>query len=262
VTSTLESASRLPRRVGPIATDRLWLTQPRRTTSLAKVVAVSSGHFALDRSLFAPTSHAHRHPQPHDTGTVWVDGGEKRRLDRSFFRDGILWHRLRGTVPDVGATLQCQLDQDRRDLESRAHTAMHLLLAAMQQGNGPALVDDPTVKGGATFRLDLDASVAPKILAGWLAQANAWVADDRTVTHEHVVRGMETKVLDAQRFATPDPFPGPDTTMDAVRIAGVCAYPCDGTHVARTGKVGRITIAQAHHAGGRFVIAARVARPT
>lgn len=243
-----------------IATEWLWLTQPRRSTALAKVAAVQADHFALDRSLFAPTSHVHRHPQPHDTGTVWIEGGQKRRLDRAFLRHGVLWHRLRGTVPAVGATLQCQLDQDRRERESRAHTGMHLMLAALHRAAGAPLAADPTVKGGGTFRLDLAAPfVAPKILAGWLAQANAWVAEDRKVGVEHVVRGMEAKLLDAQKFQQPDPYPGPETTLDAVRIEGVCAYPCDGTHVERTAKVGKIQVVQAHPAGGGFVVVGRVA---
>ncbi len=245
----------------PVATERLWLTEPRRTTSLSKVVAWQGSHFALDRSLFAPTSHAHRHPQPPDTGTVWIEG-EKRRLDRSFVKDGTLWHHLRGAMPDVGDTLQCQLDQDRREQESRAHTAMHVLIAALQRGGGPPMAGEPTVKGGGSFRIDLAAPfVPPKALAAWLAQANSWIAENRKVSVEHVVRGMEKKILDAQSFDPPDPYPGPDTTLDAVRIEGVCAYPCDGTHVGRTADVGVVQIPQAHNAGGHFTLVGRVKQP-
>src|ERR1051326_5695456 len=117
------------RSVAAPATERLWVTEPRRATALSKVTAVRGHAFALDRSLFAPTSVLHRHPQPQDMGTIWL-GGEKRRLERTFLKDGALWHQLRGTVPTVGEQAQCQLDADRRLLASRAHTALHLLLAA------------------------------------------------------------------------------------------------------------------------------------
>lgn len=230
-------------------TQRLWLTEPLRRTAIATVTAKRGASFALDRSLFAPTSHAHRHPQPADQGVVWIEGGEKRRLVAVHERAGELWHEVRGAVPGVGSRLQCHLDQARRDLASRAHTALHLVLAAAQRASSPALASDPTVKGGGTFRLDFATTVAPASLAAWLAQANEWVRLGRAVTVEHWPRGDEAKVLDAQRFDPPDPYPGPPTSLDSVRIAGICAYPCDGTHAQRTSQVGRIVAAHATRAG-------------
>ena len=239
------------------ATERLWITEPRRTTALARVVAVRGAAFALDRSLFAPTSRTHRHPQPHDQGTVWGEG-EKRWLMRVEERDGALWHRLKGMLPPIGTELNCHLDAERRAQVSRTHTAMHLLLAALRPHRA-ALTADPKVKLGGTFRLDLAAPLAPRALAEALARANAWAAEDRRVTREHLPRGTEAKLLDAQAFQPPDPYPGPAATLDAVRIEGVCAYPCDGTHVERTRKVGRIVIPVARAAHGGAVIVAKVA---
>lgn len=230
-------------------TARLWVTEPARRTAIATVTATRGPYFALDRSLFAPTSRTHRHPQPADQGVVWIEGGEKRRLVAVHERAGELWHEARGAVPPVGSRLQCHLDQARRDLTSRAHTAMHLVLAAAHHAGAPALASDPTVKGGGTFRLDFTATVAPAALAAWLAQANEWGRLGRAVTVEHWPRGDEAKVLDAQRFDPPEPYPGPATSLDCVRIAGVCAYPCDGTHVQRTSLIGRIVAAHATRAG-------------
>lgn len=239
------------------STERLWLTEPRRATCLAKVVAVRGQAFALDRSLFAPVSVLHRHPQPGDLGTVWLTG-EKRLLLRSFLGDGVLWHQLRGTVPAVGDQAQCQLDAERRLLASRAHTAMHLLLAALHRANAPPLVRNPEVKGGGSFRLDLAAPVEPRLLASCLAQARQWAAEDRPVAREHLARGHEAKVLDAQRFHPPDPYPGPATVLDVAAIRDVCSYPCDGTHVERTGKVGGLVVAQAQATRSGFTLVGRV----
>src|SRR5688572_16710335 len=209
-----------------VATQRLWITEPRRATALAKVVAVRGRAFALDRSLFAPTSVLHRHPQPADKGTIWLSG-EKRILARVFQKDGALWHELRGTVPDVGDQAQCQLDADRRLEASRAHTAMHLLMAALHRANAPPLARNPEVRGGGSFRLDLAAPVEPRQLADCLAQARQWASQDRPVVREHLARGHEAKILDAQRFDPPDPYPGPSTVLDVAVVTGVCAYPCD-----------------------------------
>lgn len=245
-----------------IATERLWLTEPRRATCLAKVVAVRGHAFALDRSLFAPTSVLHRHPQPGDKGTVWF-AGEKRILGRVYQREGVLWHEARGKVPAVGEQAQCLLDADRRLAASRAHTAMHLLLAALHRALPalPPLVRNPEVKGGGSFRLDLAAPVEPRVLAACLAQARQWALEDRPVAREHLARGHEAKVLDAQRFHPPDPYPGPPTVLDVAAIPGVCSYPCDGTLVERTGKVGGLAIAQATATGsGGFTVVGRVDR--
>ncbi|HEX2066859.1 MAG TPA: hypothetical protein VHI93_08615 [Candidatus Thermoplasmatota archaeon] len=240
------------------ATERLWLTEPRRTTCLSRVTAVRGPLFALDRSLFAPTSHAHRHSQPMDQGTVWWEG-EKRRLVRVLEQGGVLWHELRGTVPDVGATLQCHLDTERREAESRAHTAMHLWLKALADLRAPPHVADPQVKGGGTFRFDLQSFVPPPVLAQARQQVEAWIAQDHAVTVEHLPRGFEAQQLTPQHFAPPDPYPGPPTSLAAVRIGAVCAYPCDGTHVARTRAVGGTVVAQAQPARGGFLLVAKVA---
>lgn len=240
-------------------TERLWITEPRRSTALAKVVAVRGHAFALDRSLFAPSSVLHRHPQPADKGTVWLTG-EKRLLVRVFQKDGILWHELRGTTPAVGETAQCHLDAARRLDASRAHTAMHLFMAALHKANAPPMVRNPEVRGGGSFRLDLAAPVEPRTLAACLAQARQWAAGDRPVAREHLARGHEAKILDAQRFDPPDAYPGPSTVLDVARIDGVCAYPCDGTLVERTGKVGGFAIAHAQATRGGFSVVGKVSR--
>jgi Ser-tRNA(Ala) deacylase AlaX len=239
------------------STERLWLTEPRRTTCLSRVTAVRGQLFALDRSLFAPTSHAHRHSQPMDQGTVWWEG-EKRRLVRVIDKAGTLWHELRGTVPELGVQLQCHLDVERREKESRAHTAMHLWLKALSDLRAPPLVSDPQVKGGGTLRFDLAAPIAPTLLAAARAQVEAWIAADHAVSVEHLPRGFEAQQLTPQMFQPPDPYPGPSTSLSVVRIGKVCAYPCDGTHVARTRQVGSTVVAQAQATRKGFLLVVRV----
>lgn len=241
-----------------MATELLWLTKPKQATALATVTAVRGDRFTLDRSLFAPTSRAYRHPQPHDTGTVWLDGGDKRRLESSWLEAGILWHRLRGAVPTVGATLRCHLDADRRLLVSRTHTAMHLLVAALQTVGAPPMRADPTVKLGGNLRLEFAGPIPPKAMATALAHVKAWSQADRRVTTEYVVRGMEARTLDAQSFHPANPYPGPDGPLSVVRVEGVNAFPCDGTHVERTSKIGGLQIAEARPVRGAFLLVGRV----
>lgn len=234
----------------------LWVTEPRRATSLSTVTYVHGPWFALDRSLYAPTSRVCRHPQPQDQGYVWLQG-TKRRLVEVQWRDGGLWHKCRDWTPAVGDQLQCHLDADRRLESARAHTALHLLLKAITDAGG-VLRRDPEVKGGGTVRIDLDAPLAPPMLAGVRKQVLAWCEPGRAVSGEAVLRSLQAKVLDVQPFAPPDPYPGPADSVLAVRIDGVCCYPCDGTHVDRTDRIANVVFAEAKPTRNGFLLVARV----
>ncbi|MGB0652065.1 MAG: hypothetical protein ACPGQL_02595 [Thermoplasmatota archaeon] len=239
--------------------ERLWLTQPRRATCLTEVQEVQGDRFRVDRALFAPRSRACRHPQPADKGTVWVEG-EKRRLAGVMDdpADGQVWYRLRGTVPDVGARLQCEIDAKTRNLASRAHTALHLWLLASPT-DLPPLVADPEVRGGGHFRLTYAWTVAPAVLADQVKRCQAAIARDVPLEHRYVTRDEAKHLAYRQPFQPPDPLPGPDP-LPLVGIGDVW-LPCDGTHVDRTGRIGGIVVS--HARGGRegFVVGGRVMEP-
>ncbi len=235
---------------------RLWLTEPRRTTCLCAVTAVRGERFAVDRALFAPRSRACRHPQYADEGVVWMDG-EKRRLQGVEDRDGTVWYRLRGTVPPVGAELNCQLDQDVRGRNDRAHTAMHLLVTALQECGAPPMVADPEVKGGGNARLTFQRPVARNVLAAAVGRVQQWVDADARVRRAWASRVEAERVCTVQHFAAPDPVPGGDP-VPVVEVEGVCVLPCDGTHVERTGRVGGFGIAHAAMGRDGFVVVGRV----
>lgn len=226
--------------------DRLWITDPNRTTCLAKVTAVKGADFRVDKALFAPRSTACRHPQNHDKGTVWLDG-EKRRLN-SVRDNGEVWYSLRGTVPQIGQELQCQLDQETRQEASRAHTAMHLF---MQHVDVP-MIADPEVKGGGHFRLTYawPFDVAPAIQLAQ-TQAEADIVIERTFA----TRAAE-KFVTQQHFQPPDPVPGPEI-LPLVKIGDHC-IPCDGSHVDRTGRINKIEKRHAAIGKAGFVVSCRV----
>lgn len=236
--------------------ERLWITQPRRATCLAEVTEVRGERFAVDRALFAPRSRIFRHPQYADEGVVWIEG-EKRRLLSVEEQGDTVWYRLRGTTPQVGQTLQCELDQDVRSLSDRAHTAMHLFLGALQ--DPPPMVADPEVKGGGHFRLTFAWHVPADMLAGALKQVEAKVREDLPVGRGFATRAEAAHEVRSQHFQPPDPIPGPDV-MPLVRIGGL-VYPCDGTHVDRTSEVGRVVVAHAAQGKDGFVVTGKVLGP-
>jgi len=239
---------------------RLYETEPGRSTALATVTARRGDAFALDRTLFRPRSRAFRHPQRADEGEIRVHGGDKHRVVGVFEDGGEVWHRTEGPPPGVGARVQCALDALRRALDSRAHTALHLLLAALQAPVDLPLAADPEVKGGGRFRLDLAAPyVPPPRLADALRRVAGHVAADLPVSRGHIAADEAARRLTPQAFLPPDPYPGPPgTSWPVAEVPGVCTYPCDGTHCARTGDVGRVVLREARRAGDRFLLVGEV----
>jgi Ser-tRNA(Ala) deacylase AlaX len=244
-------------------TERLWETEPGRNTALAEVVETRGEEFRLDRSLFRPKSRAYRHPQRADGGTVWVQGGDKQQLVTAFERNDQLWHRVDGPTPAVGDELQLHLDQDQRELDSRGHTAMHLLLRAITQLVDVTLVDDPEVKGGGRFRLDLRGwSIQPGVLAEAVERANTWIEQDVPVEHGYTPRDVAEHKLDPQPFEKGESYPGPSTTIETVGVDGVCAYPCDGTHADRTGDLEDLVLREADpRQEGVWMVVGEVPKP-
>lgn len=223
-------------------TRRLYEDDPPPATALATVTRVRGGRFALDRTVFCPQGSRFRHHQRGDTGEVRVRGGARGRVIQVVEAEGEVWHRATFR-PAVGDRVQCLVDAPRRMLDGRAHTALHLLLAALHED--AHLAGDLHVKGGGRFRLDLAVPVPPQRLAAALEQVRSWTAADLPVHRAHVPHD-EAHRLTPQRFDPPDPWPGPrQGSWPVAEVPGVCAYPCDGAHAARTGAVGGLVLREA-----------------
>lgn len=180
--------------------------------------------------------------------------GEKRRLAKVIER-GDVWYGLRGTVPEVGSTVQCQLDQEVRLEASRAHTAMHLWLAALP-ADVPPMSIGPEVRGGGHFRLTHAWPVAPDVLAAAVQHVRAAIAADTVVERSFADRAVAMHSVTPQWFQPPDPVPG-GAVLPLVTIGEAC-LPCDGSHVDRTGRIGAVQVRHAAMGKAGFVVSVRV----
>lgn len=226
-------------RVAGALTDLLWMQEPGRKTCLATVTATRGPAFILDRGIYAPTSHAYRHPQPPDRGEVWL-GGDKRVLTRVAWDRGELRHVVRGAVPAKGAKVNCHLDADRRAAVSAAHTAMHLVLSGFARARLGELTAEPFVQGNQQFTIVARwARWSPEALKGLLDGANGAAQRKLLVTTEWATRDALHDV-DAQPFVDALAFPGPRDTLRIVRVGDASALPCDGTFLDTTARLGRI----------------------
>lgn len=225
-------------------TERLFLDQPQAKEGSATVVTSGADGVVLDRTIF----YARSGGQPGDTGALRWDGGEMTVADTVKGEGETILHVpvADSAVPPPGTAVEMRIDWDRRHRLMRFHTAMHLLCAVLP---GAAVTGGSV--GTDRSRLDFDLPNPPakeSIEAG----LNELIAADHPVRTEWV----DESVLDTDpglvRTLSVKP-PRGTGRLRLVRIgagdAPVDLQPCGGTHVARTGEIGRVRVAKMESKG-------------
>jgi len=203
----------------------------------ATVVEASEAGVVLDASVFYPRAGG----QPGDTGTILWDGGEMAVADTVKGPDGSALHvpAAGAAVPPAGARVRAVLDWERRHRLMRMHTTLHLLCAAM-----PGIYATGNQIGAEKSRLDFDLPEPPT--KEWVSERlNALVAGDHAIGE----RWIDEAELDANpglvRTLSVQP-PRGTGRVRLVRIGEegqpVDLQPCGGTHVRRTGEIGRVEV--------------------
>lgn len=225
-------------------TERLFLADPQLATASAIVVAEGDGCVELDRTVF----YARSGGQPGDVGVLRWDGGEMAVADTVKGEGDAILHvpGAGSVVPPVGARVEMAIDWERRYRLMRSHTAMHLLCAVLP---GAA------VTGGSVgidrSRLDFDLPNPPTKEAIETALIELIAAD-------HPVRAewVDESVLDTDPGLVRTLSVKPPRGAGRLRLVRIGAgerpvdlQPCGGTHVARTGEIGRVRVAKMESKG-------------
>ncbi|TCO79757.1 misacylated tRNA(Ala) deacylase [Plasticicumulans lactativorans] len=206
-----------------------------RRDCTATVTAVTPAGIELDRTVFYPLGGG----QPGDSGVLRrADGSTVAIVDtRRGEAPGAIVHLLAADAPPpaVGEAVHVHLDWARRHAHMRMHTCLHLLSAVIPAGvTGGAVAAD---KGRLDF--DLPDTLLDRDAVG--AALNALIAADHPVGTRWIT--------DAELDASPELVktlsvqpPRGHGRVRLVEIAGIDLQPCGGTHVARTGEIGRVVV--------------------
>jgi misacylated tRNA(Ala) deacylase len=215
----------------------------------ATVTALEERGVRLDRSLFYPTGGG----QPGDAGVLRWDGGEAKIVDAVKADGGDVLHVLAADAsrPEVGARVRTALDWDRRYLHMRMHTALHVMSAVIK-GN---------VTGGqvGADKSRLDFNLEGEFPAKeWVTEeVNRLIALDRPVTPQWITDEELAARPELVKTMSVRPPMGAGRVR-LLSIEGVDLQACGGTHVARTGEIGRVECIKIENKGKmnrRFVIA-------
>ncbi|SHL59058.1 Ala-tRNA(Pro) hydrolase [Roseovarius marisflavi] len=226
-------------------TELLFRTDPYLTEASARVVVhTQEGGVVLDRTLFYATAGG----QPGDSGRIAWDGRVLPIATAVKAGDDkiALVPSEPVALPPVGAIVVQHLDWARRHKLMRMHTALHLL----------SVIIPLPVTGGAIAeersRLDFDMPEAP---------------EDRDTLQEHLNLLVDRDLPVTDEWITDDALranPGLVKTMSAMPPLGsghvrlvrigqgrdqVDLQPCGGTHVARTGEIGRLRLGKVEKKG-------------
>lgn len=239
--------------MAPVETELLYLTDAYLRETEASVVEVRPGAIALDRTVFYPTGGG----QPHDVGTITVDG---RVFEvGAVKKEGLtVWHTMVGAddetvesasagMPEPGAAVTAAIDWERRHQLMRTHTAMHVLCGVIWNEFGKA------VTGGnmepLSGRMDFEFDPLPEGFAERVTSAvNAELEADRPIEVSFLERSAALSDEDLIRTKV-NLIPESVTTIRVVDIVGLDKQADGGTHVARTGEVGRFEITKTESKG-------------
>ena len=220
-------------------------TEPYTREMPADVVAhTDEGGIVLNRSIFYPTGGG----QPGDSGWIDWDGASLAIATCVKGADGaaVLVPAEPSGLPPVGAHVVQRLDWERRHKHMRIHTALHLLSVVV-----PLPVTGGSI-GAGRGRLDFMMPEPPDDKAALEAALNALIDRDLVVS--------EDWITDAELDANPGLVktmsvqpPRGSGQIRLIRIGEgseqVDLQPCGGTHVARTGEIGRVSIGKIENKG-------------
>ncbi|MEX0808048.1 MAG: alanyl-tRNA editing protein [Dongiaceae bacterium] len=224
-------------------TEAVFRTDAYARECPARIVAADAGGIRLDRTVFYPMGGG----QPGDTGQLVLPDGttieivDARKGDAG--PDDVVHVPAEGSaLPEPGTAVTAVIDWERRHRLMRMHTCLHLLCSVItgevtggQVGDGKGRLDF-NLPNQPLDKEEIEARVNKLIEEDHPVQPR-WITDAELAAQPDLIRTMSVK---------------PPTGYGRVRlldIDGVDLQPCGGTHVARTGEIGRVAIGKIESKG-------------
>ncbi len=215
--------------------EAIFRDDPYARSCEATVTAVDERGIQLDRTVF----YARGGGQDGDTGRLRLSNGGEIAIVDTIKGDGpdsaVHVPQEGAPLPAVGDSVSAEIDWERRHRLMRMHTCLHLLSAVL-----PYPVTGGQVSDGKG-RLDFDIPEAILDKEHIHAELNRLVAEDHEVT--------SCWISDDELLAQPDLVktmavrpPLGSGRVRLIEVEGLDLQPCGGTHVQKTGEIGKIAV--------------------
>jgi alanyl-tRNA synthetase len=209
-------------------TERLYYTDAYLTDFESEVTACSSVEGRLEVTLSATAFYPTGGGQPHDLGAL----GGRAVLDVIDREDAGIVHVVDGPL-EPGARVKGIIDWTRRFDHMQQHSGQHMLSAAFV--SAARAKTSSFHLGAASCTIDLDRGLSPEEIAAAEDEANRIVWQDREV-RLRFTSADQTAGLPLRKES------GREGTLRLIEVDGFDLSACGGTHVARTGVVGIISV--------------------
>ncbi|MEX0303485.1 MAG: alanyl-tRNA editing protein [Leisingera sp.] len=215
-----------------------------RMTEAQVLAHTDQGGIVLDRTLFYATGGG----QPGDSGQLlWGDGQCSIATTVKGGEGTVILVPHEGeALPAAGTTVTQTLDWGRRYGHMRIHTALHLLSVVI-----PLEVTGGSI-GAEKGRLDFNMPEAPEDKQMLQDQLQALIDRDLEVTEDWIT----DEELDANPQLVKTMSVSPPRGAGQVRLVRIGTpdeqidlQPCGGTHVKRTGEIGKIRLGKVEKKG-------------
>ena len=205
--------------------------------SVAEIIHIDDEVVVLDRTPF----YAESGGQTGDTGTIRTETGEIAVQDTRYGVPGLVVHAIESVAGEasVGQTARAIIDNDRRELIRRNHTATHLLHSALRMIIGEHVKQQGSYVGPDRLRFDF---------SHYQALTDSEITDIEDFVNAQVLanpacRHFEATMDEAQRLGAIAFFG--DKYGDVVRVLEAGPHStelCGGTHVRALGDIGPLRI--------------------
>jgi len=231
--------------VEAIVTDLLYQTDSYLREFDAVVVDVdeAGSRVALDRTAFYPSGGG----QPCDLGVLRLpvlSGTETPEVSLAVTQvkkeGGLVWHKVEGVLPRVGARVSGELDWERRYRLMQTHSALHVLCGVVYRDYG-ALVTGGNMDPGQG-RMDFEfATMHGDLVSEIEARCNEEIAAARDIRVKILPREEAFQIPDLIRTKI-NLLPEGIAEVRTVEIVGLDLQADGGTHVANTREIGRMGV--------------------
>jgi misacylated tRNA(Ala) deacylase len=226
-------------------THELCSTDAYLRTCEATVVSLADGAVVLDRTV----CYARGGGQPGDLGILRWEGGRVAVVDAVRSREtGEVAHVIEGPPPAVGAVVAVEIDWDRRYTLMRTHTALHALSGIVFSEHG-AKVTGGNMEPGGVARMDFELDAISQGFGQEVEERlNVELARDVPVHVRFLPR--EEALADPDLIRTKvSLIPAHVDPIRVIDIEGIDKQADGGTHVHRTGEVGRVRVVKTESKG-------------
>jgi misacylated tRNA(Ala) deacylase len=217
-------------------TESLAYTDAYARSTPARVLQADDGAVLLDRTVFYPGGGG----QPADAGWLRTDDSGEWRVIGARKAGGEIWHQVEGDPPAVGTDLRAELDWQRRYALMRTHSALHVLCGVVWRDWRAS------VTGGnmepLTGRMDFEfETMAGELVAEIERRVGAEIEADREIRVAVLPRDEAFAIPDLIRTKI-NLLPEGIAEVRTIEIVGLDLQADGGTHVARTGEIGRVRV--------------------